>query len=114
VATEAGTDRASVIHEVQIVLTKEQYLLTCLAEELTETAQEALKCVRFTPHHSWPQANSATNRDRLITEWSQVQVIVDALNLEGFEMLPNAQAMEDKRFALEHYRLVSQKMGVTI
>jgi NTP pyrophosphatase (non-canonical NTP hydrolase) len=62
-------------------MNKEQYLLVCLMEELSEAAQEASKCIRFTLDHQYEEYDK-TNKEKLKRELADVQAILIMLSSE--------------------------------
>lgn len=86
-------------------MTKDQYLLTCLAEECAEVAQRASKAIRFGLFEVEP-GQSATNWDRLRNELGDLLGVMDALGLEEC-----AETREAKPGRCEKYMEYSRRQG---
>jgi hypothetical protein len=94
-------------------MNKEQYLLICLMEELSEAAQEASKCLRFTLDHKY-ELYDKTNKEKLKSELSDVQAILILLSSECNIRL-NCERVPDIRDKIDRTLLrmqLSQEMGV--
>ena len=86
-----------------------QYLFNLLSEEASEVAQNASKCIRFTPFHKSPKYTE-NNIERLQTEITDFVTIIQMLEEElrhKFDMTPS----EDKRERVEQYYEISRQLG---
>ncbi|WOF75136.1 hypothetical protein QMT40_002799 [Parvibaculaceae bacterium PLY_AMNH_Bact1] len=63
------------------MVSREEYLLTCLSEEAAEVIQRASKAIRFGLDSTEP-AQTHTNRERLCGELTDLLAIVAMLNDE--------------------------------
>jgi len=93
------------------MLTREQYLLTKLAEEAAEIAQMALKTQQFGLNEV-RAGQDLTNKQRLIGELNDLFAIVEILNDEydlGFK--PDYDATMKKIEKIKKYYALSQDLG---
>lgn len=94
-------------------MNKEQYLLVCLMEELSEAAQEASKCIRFTLDHTY-ELYDKSNKQKLKEELADVNAILKLLASECNIQLhcENRDRVKDKiARTMMRYEL-SKEMGV--
>jgi hypothetical protein len=93
------------------MMTREQYLFQCLAEELGEVAKECLKASRFGPLCNWYRGE--TNLNRLNTEWSQVKAIMDLIEAEfGYRFITESLEVEKKKLTFEQFYEHSSDLGM--
>lgn len=94
-------------------MNSEQYLLVCLMEELSEAAQEASKCIRFTLDHQYEEYEH-TNKQKLKNELADVQAILIMLASECNIRLncDMKSHIRDKIAKTEMRMILSQDMGV--
>ena len=88
------------------MLTEEQYLLTCLAEECVEVAQRADKAIRFGLGEVQP-GQPLTNLFRLEEELNDLLGVVTMLGLRT-----NYEAMIAKQHRVREYMGYSRKLGI--
>lgn len=88
------------------MMTKEQYLLTCLAEEAVEVAQRATKAARFGLDEVQP-GQGLTNKVRLEQELEDLLGVMRMLNLN-----PNPQMFRKKEERVEKYMAYSRELGM--
>lgn len=102
-------------------MTKEQYLLTQLAEEAAEVSQAALKAVRFGLNDTYPLVTSPTTLERLKAELSDLVGVIQEIeslpaghpglqSLSG--ALTNALRIENKRNKIRDYMAYSERKGI--
>lgn len=95
-------------------MNKQQYYLSKLAEEATELAQIALKCMQFGMDEVHPNTLEK-NYEALIKEWNDV--IACGMMVEGeddrFESEPKAELLEMKFHKVENYRKISMGNGMS-
>lgn len=58
-------------------MTKNEHLLAILAEECSEAAKEAIKCLRFGTAGTYPDGQ--TNEHRLIVELTHIDAMIEML-----------------------------------
>ena len=86
-------------------MTREQHLLTILAEECAEVVQRATKAIRFGLTESQP-GQPDDNRKRLENELGDLLGMVDMLGLT-----PSAERRAAKPERVEHYMKLSREQG---
>ncbi len=88
----------------------DEYLLVCLSEELSESAQEVGKCLRFTCNDKHP-SKPHTNLEGLSKEFSQVIAVLELLAEEGVNVKIIQSEIDDKKKRLLEYARYSKKLG---
>ena len=86
-------------------MTDEQHLLTILAEEAAEIAQQASKAIRFGIDHHRPGTDKS-NRDLLEEEFSDLVAVAQLLNLST---LPYYVATKKEK--VEAMMKISKQLG---
>jgi NTP pyrophosphatase (non-canonical NTP hydrolase) len=95
-------------------MNRSESLLLQVAEEATEVAQAASKCIRFGPTHTWPTREGQA-RERLYQEFLECVALVEMCQAEG--LLPQPTYMKDrtaidaKKMRVEHYLTISKELG---
>lgn len=96
-------------------MTKSEYLLTCLIEELSEVQQEVCKCLRFTLDHKYEKYND-TNFEKVLLEFADVRAIRCLLNDIGIETENTSEKIQERFFEkikrTERLMKESVKLGV--
>jgi hypothetical protein len=93
------------------MMTREQYLFQCLAEELGEVAKECLKASRFGPLCDWHRGE--TNLKRLNIEWSQVRALMSVIETElGYQFVTYPSEVEKKKLLFEQFYQHSVDLGM--
>jgi len=94
-------------------MTRQQYLLTKLAEECSEVAQRALKAAHFGPGEIQP-GQPMTNAERLHQEFCDLIGVAYMLTHEfGIELLRWSHAeIEAKRIKVDKYMALAQSLGM--
>mgnify|MGYP000622133554 CR=1 FL=1 len=85
-----------------------EHLTIVFAEECNEVSQALIKCLRFGFDDEY---NGVSNKDRLITEFSQLIAMRQMLEDEGISIMADSEQMEDKVNKVEKYLLYSKEMG---
>lgn len=98
------------------MLTKIEYLLTCLNEECAEVQKEITKTIRFGPSSHHPNS-STTNVEKLLKECIDLISIYELLKEEKFISVSKEQSREWKRYkkekVLRHYKYYVDKHNIT-
>lgn len=96
-------------------MNKQELILTMVAEEASEVAKEASKCLRFTPGH---EHNGESNYVRLLKEWNELSammVLLRATMIESGVKTPSMQQEVDwysgKLERFEEFKAISQVLG---
>lgn len=92
-----------------MTLNVEQYLLTTLAEEASEVAQEASKCIRFTCTHTNP-VTKVINIDKLEVEIRDLMTLIHMLE-KHLDIKFNKEPSMKKEDSVLHYMNVSTRLG---
>lgn len=87
------------------MMSREQLLLTCLAEECAEVAQACSKAIRFGMEASHPDYDY-TNRQKLRHELGDLLGVCDMLDLT-----PSPSARGNKPIKVEQFLAVSARLG---
>lgn len=93
-------------------MNKQEYLLTCLAEECAEVAQRCSKALRFGLDEAQP--GNQDNRARLTFELIDLVAVVEMCAEEGIlkpEVNSSEQMFEDKKAKVKKYMEYSRKQG---
>ena len=98
------------------MLSKNEYLLICLIEELSEVQQELSKCLRFSLNHM-PEVYDTTNAKRAALEFADVFAIIELLEAEGIAFIDfNNDSffnrVKDKKKRTLKYMEESRKMKI--
>lgn len=88
-------------------MTREQLLLTSLAEECAEVAQRCTKAVRFGMDDA--QHGYSNNRERLVSELTDLHAVAEML---GLLQEIKGSAMSAKKEKVEKYLRYSRELGV--
>lgn len=88
------------------MMTREQYILTKVAEEAVELAQRALKAVHFGLSEVQP-GQASSNTVRLQEEFYDLCGVLDMVGLYDVD----EAAMDNKRKKVEHYMNLSRSLG---
>ena len=92
-------------------MNREQYLLTKLAEECTEIAQDALKTQQF-GFDSYNPDTGIDNTQYLTNELNDLFAILEMLEESGcFKFTPCPNAILEKKDKVEKYLKLSQNLG---
>lgn len=83
-------------------LSKEQYLLICLSEELSEMQQCISKCLRFGTNDKHPAKNT-TNFEDLVTEFNDVWLMIKYLEEQGIYLDVDRKYLEHKHKRFNHF-----------
>jgi hypothetical protein len=96
-------------------MTKQEYLLICLMEELAEMQQAISKCLRFKPEDEYLEADTGilrTNLRKVIEEYSDVRAIMKLLEETKLSIKLNRQDFEWKQTELKAWMQRSKNLGV--
>ena len=96
-------------------MNKQELILTMVAEEASEVAKEASKCLRFTPGH---EHNGESNYVRLLKEWNELSAMMLLLRATMSESGVNTPSMQQevdwysgKLERFEEFKAISQALG---
>ena len=96
-------------------MNKQELILTMVAEEASEVAKEASKCLRFTPGH---EHNGESNYVRLLKEWNELSAMMLLLRTAMSESGVNTPSMQQevdwyssKLERFEEFKAISQTLG---
>jgi NTP pyrophosphatase (non-canonical NTP hydrolase) len=96
-------------------MTKQEHLLSCLAEECAEIAQEVSKALRFGLDNVWPDARGdRTVREKIVSEFYDLLGVVDTLEDEGILQINAAKqsaARAAKRAKLLQFLEYARQQG---
>ena len=92
-------------------MTKTEYLIVCLIEELSEMQQELSKCLRFTINDKHP-SKQETNLEGVCREWSDVLAILEQLDDQGIVIESDDRQIDAKHAKLEKFMRYSEELGV--
>jgi len=87
-------------------MTREEHLLTILAEECAEVAQRASKCLRF-GMLDVEEDESENNKQRLMAEFADLIAVYEMLEM----LWPTAWMVDRKKTRVEHYLEYSKERG---
>lgn len=92
-----------------------EHILTVIAEEASEAAQEACKCLRFGPDTKH-ETQTSTNLERLRVEYSQLVGMMQLLDKELVrvgkpKMFDPSYVITKKKASFEAYLEVSRGFG---
>jgi len=88
-----------------------EYLLTCFAEEATETAKEALKCIRFGVNDKFEEYGQ-TNLERLRVEYSDMVAIIRDLKAIGIDIDVIETRVKEKQARNIFFAQISKERGI--
>ena len=95
-------------------MNREEYLLTCLAEECAEVAQRVSKALRFGLNEVQP-GQPFTNAERIADELTDLIAVAHILHQEGAfaGYLPDlgGAAQRDKLAKIERFMAISREHG---
>ena len=96
-------------------MNKQELILTMVAEEASEVAKEASKCLRFTPGH---EHNGESNYVRLLKEWNELSammLLLRATMIESEVISPTSEQEAEwyngKLERFEEFKAISQTLG---
>lgn len=93
-------------------MTEEQYLVTCLIEELSELQRELSKCLRFTKDHRF-SVYAPSNLERAQLEFNDVCALVVMLNHDhGYGLLLDESKVDSKIDRVKQTMTISKELGV--
>jgi len=98
-------------------MNRAEYLMVMLAEEASELAQRAAKCLRFgVSDVQEPDGKTyASNNDRLVAEYLDVCTVMEELFELGTVAQPSSTAMDEhfarKKERIEKYAALSVELG---
>jgi len=95
----------------QAMMNTEQYLLTCLVEELAELQHALSKCLRFTTEDLF-KGQPFTNLQQANDEYSDVLAILQLLQYNGVYLQPSLERILLKKNKTEEYMVYSRTLGV--
>jgi hypothetical protein len=94
------------------MMTKNELLLTILAEECVETAQRATKSIRFGIDEI-QKNQELNNSERLIYEFNDIYAVMEMLLEEGvISTIIDRDAIEKKKQKILKYMEYSRSLGI--
>ncbi len=94
----------------QTALSRQDYLLACLAEECGETAQRASKAMRFGLQET-QQGRAETNATRIIREFNDIVAVMELLFDTSYRNIIDLNMVGPKRAQLASWMEYSRKHG---
>ena len=91
-------------------MTREEHLLTIVAEECNEVAQRANKALRFSLEEKEP-GQEFSNRERLFQEVGDLIAVLRMLFPEDFDHIPFTEWQKKKQEKVEKYLEYSEFLG---
>lgn len=92
-------------------MTRNEHILTIVAEECVETAQRASKALRFGIDEV-QEGQDLTNSERLIYEFNDIVATMELLYEEGLiDRIFDRAYIEKKKLKIEKYLLLSKEQG---
>ncbi len=95
---------------------KEENLFVIAQEECAEVQQEIAKALRFGLNSHHPSEPETTNRERILTEYYQLQAVMEILmNTTPLGTLPESRISKiksDKVTNVMKYGCLSEKLGL--
>lgn len=96
------------------MISREKYLLTCLAEEANEVAVRASKAIRFGLEEAQP-GQDENNAERLMRELNDMMAVIQMLRNETvFDDQWCARSQAEKRFKVNHFYDYSVSLGEAV
>jgi NTP pyrophosphatase (non-canonical NTP hydrolase) len=93
-------------------MTREEHLLTIIAEECAEVAQRTTKALRFgLTDPAGTQPGELTNRERLLQEYGDLMAAMRMLFPEEFLHIPITEYQEKKVERIEKFLILSKQIG---
>lgn len=92
-------------------MNRQEYLLVCLVEELSEMQHAASKCLRFTPEDVCPE-RKIKNRLKLQDELNDVVAVLEMLYDDGFSLSEDDARKGIKKQKLARLMERSRELGV--
>lgn len=91
-------------------MTKEQFLLTCIAEECCELGQRATKAIRFGLDEV-QRNQDQTNAQRFVGELTDLTALVEMLTEDGRFPQITREGLDAKKDKFNKYLLYSAELG---
>jgi hypothetical protein len=96
----------------EIFMTREEHLLTIIAEECAEVAQRSTKALRFgLTDPTGTQPGELTNKERLLQEYGDLMAAMRMLFPEEFLHIPITEYQEKKVERIEKFLILSKQIG---
>ena len=93
-------------------MTREEHLLTIVAEECAEVAQRATKALRFgLTDPAGTQEGELTNKERLLQEYGDLMASMRMLFPEEFSHIPPTEYQQKKVERIEKFLILSKQIG---
>jgi len=93
-------------------MTREEHLLTIVAEECAEVAQRATKALRFgLTDPKGTQEGELSNKERLLQEYGDLMAAMRLLFPEEFKHIPMTDYQEQKVDRIEKFLILSKEIG---
>ena len=93
-------------------MTRQEHLITLIAEEAVEVAQRATKALRFgLTDPAGTQEGEDTNKQRLLKEYGDLMAAMRMLFPEEFSHIPLTEYQEKKMERIEKFLILSKQIG---
>ena len=96
------------------MMTRQEYLLVCLAEECGEIIYEVGKILRFGLNDTHLDTSKIPNEERLSNEITDLIAVVKMLKDEGLNLTSSLSQIARKRDKIEKYAKYSQERGILL
>jgi|11BtaG_2_1085332.scaffolds.fasta_scaffold32430_2 hypothetical protein len=91
-------------------MSRDEHLLTIVAEECNEVAQRATKALRFSLEEKEP-GQEHTNKERLFQEFGDLVAVLRMLFPEDFDHIPFTEWQKNKQEKVKRYLEYSEFLG---
>lgn len=91
-------------------MSRDEHLLTIVAEECNEVAQRATKALRFSLEEIEP-GQEHTNKERLFQEFGDLVAVLRMLFPEDFDHIPFTEWQKNKQEKVKRYLEYSEFLG---
>ena len=93
-------------------MTREEHLLSIVAEECAEVAQRATKALRFgLTDPAGTQPGQDNNKERLLQEYGDLMAAMRMLFPEEFSHIPSTEYQQKKVERIEKFLILSKEIG---
>ena len=93
-------------------MTREEHLLTIVAEECAEVAQRATKALRFgLTDPKGTQEGELSNKKRLLQEYGDLMAVMKMLFSKELDYIPSTDYQKKKVDRIEKFLILSKEIG---